>query len=351
MINIQLILSSLLQQINDPSFIARHKTNPKAFLRNRKITPLDIVLFVLTLARDTLPSEIKRYFSSVEKPSVSPGSMTKARSKLSSEAFRELFLNITSMMPQKRNFKGYRLVAFDGMKGELIRTPEILEKYQPMKDSRIPMFHAISAYDVLNKFFLDAVFLPSPADEHEAAIDLINGQTFGERDILLFDRGFPSVRLIQLLNQKKINFVVRVSNSFLSEVNTFRKSDLTDEVITINYTKRRSKTSRVKCDAPLSLTFRAVKIQLSSGETEVLITSFSEFSIAELSELYALRWGIETSYNYLKNSIHVERFVGILENSVKQEFYSALLMSNITSLLYDEANVELYKKLKTGETS
>lgn len=47
---------------------------------------------------------------------------------------------------------------------------------------------------------------------------------------------------------------------------------------------------------------RFVRFQLSEGNYEVLATSLTEehFTINDLKELYALRWGIETGFRELK---------------------------------------------------
>ena len=50
---------------------------------------------------------------------------------------------------------------------------------------------------------------------------------------MIFDRGFPSLSLIQKLLEHRLYFVMRVSSSFLKEVNAFRKSKYVDRVIHI----------------------------------------------------------------------------------------------------------------------
>lgn len=238
------------------------------------------------------------------------------------------------------------MIAIDGMEGDLPRTEELLKKYPPKEGERIPKFHAVSAYDVLNKVFLDAEFRQSPCDEREAAIALIESLQLDEHSVLIFDRGFPSIRLLQLLQGRRIAYVMRVSKSFLSEVNRFRESDARDVVIDIHYTGKRAATSGARCDCPWDTHVRAVKIPLPSEGDEILLTSLLDLSIDDLAEVYRLRWGIETSHNYLKNAIHIEEFMGTLENSIKQEFYAALFVYNMTSLLCAQADGSVLKKLQ-----
>ena len=83
---------------------------------------------------------------------------------------------------------------------------------------------------------------------------------------------------------------MRVSKSFLREVNDFGKS----------------------------FTLRCVKIQFESGQDEILVTNLTkaEFSRKSISELYTLRWKIETSFLHLKYVVCMEDFMGIKQNSI-----------------------------------
>ena len=97
---------------------------------------------------------------------------------------------------------------------------------------------------------------------------------------------------------------------------------------------------------PCTFNFRCVKISLKSGETEVLITNLNsnEFSSKELGELYNMRWGIETSFSYLKNAVNIETFIGVKENSIKQEFFSNLIVYSLAKVAANCAQIEYESK-------
>lgn len=59
------------------------------------------------------------------------------------------------------------------MKGELPKTPELTGKYC-RSGAQSPLFHAISAYDVMNDVYLDALFHFGCASEHEYGVKLID---------------------------------------------------------------------------------------------------------------------------------------------------------------------------------
>ena len=58
-------------------------------------------------------------------------------------------------------------------------------------------------------------------------------------------------------------------------------------------------------------------------------------------ELYFLRWPIETKYNELKYPLVIEEFVGATKISVIQEFFITLLLSNLCSLIKNEADKKI----------
>lgn len=61
-------------------------------------------------------------------------------------------------------------------------------------------------------------------------------------------------------------------------------------------------------------------------------------------ELYFKRWKIETYYDELKNKIKGEEFSGYSNQSILQDFYSTLFVSNIQTLIVSEINEELQEE-------
>lgn len=55
-------------------------------------------------------------------------------------------------------------------------------------------------------------------------------------------------------------------------------------------------------------------------------------------ELYFYRWPIELKYKELKSRLAIEEFSGATTTSVFQEFYINMLLSNLSSLIKNQAN-------------
>lgn len=334
------IFNTINDTINNEEFKNNYKSKPSDFTRKGKLSFQLVTFFIIGLFNTSFDFERIKFCKTANIESVSNAALSKARDKVRFTAFKELLRKTQAIIPSANRYKGYRVIAVDGIKGELPNTPEIRNKYGIPKRFQYPLFHAVASFDVLNCKFIDAEFSMSISDERKLACTLLDNHP-SEKDILLYDRGFPSIALIQKLNNANQKFVARVSNSFIKEINEFASQKSMDKIIHIDYTARRGTHSRVNnVDLPYSFDIRCVKVELKSGETEILITNLfnDEFKRSEISHLYALRWGIEIGFNHLKNAINIEEFVGIKENSIKQEFYSVLIKYNILMLYINEAD-------------
>ena len=190
----------------------------------------------------------------------------------------------------------------------------------------------------MNEVFLDALFHFGTVSEFENGVTLVDQLAKRNKNvsrIWIFDRGFPSLRLLQHLNQHNEKYVMRVSKSFLREVNDFTNSKAVDKEVQISYDKRRMTTNRVTSEGATELTVRCVRIKLKSETEEILVTNLDrkEFPKRYIKEIYGLRWGIETSYNYLKHAVFVEEFTSRKEQGIRQDFYATLLMSNFITCM------------------
>jgi hypothetical protein len=175
---------------------------------------------------------------------------------------------------------------------------------------------------------------------------ILTWKTPYSRDLILFDRGYPSAAFIAYLLSKKVHFLMRVSSSFYKEGND---SATPDEWVEIVITKERAKALK-KQGTPIPvgtvLTVRVIKVTLSTGETETLITDLpeNEVSYEESKVLYFKRWGIETRFNELKHQFEIENFSGETSAVIEQDFYATVLLSNMASLIEQDAQEEIEKK-------
>ena len=72
------------------------------------------------------------------------------------------------------------------------------------------------------------------------------------------------------------------------------------------------------------------------GKQQVLCTSLldtAKYKLAELGELYRIRWGIEEGYKMYKARVQVEAFSGRTAIAVKQDIYAKAMMMTLCAAL------------------
>ena len=81
-----------------------------------------------------------------------------------------------------------------------------------------------------------------------------------------------------------------------------------------------------------------MRVEIAEGQYEILLTNLDRDSFPpyELKKLYAMRWGIETSFRTLKYNLGLIYFHSWKKNMVMQELFAGLALYNITSAITAE---------------
>jgi hypothetical protein len=190
--------------------------------------------------------------------------------------------------------------------------------------------------------------------------------------ILLADRGYESYNLIAHCIESKIEFAVRAkelaSNGILAGISyLLPDKDEFDTTITLHLTYLREKDKKgipnikvlskstkfdfLSNDVPYyTLQLRIVCFTLSSGIKEYLLTNLprDEFSLADMKELYNLRWGIELSFRELKYLVDMVHFHALKEEYIDQEVAAKLIMFNYSSAICNNVVVPNASKKESG---
>ena len=99
-----------------------------------------------------------------------------------------------------------------------------------------------------------------------------------------------------------------------------------------------------------SIKVRLIRVDLPDGTTELLMTTLlcsKTYPTGIFKDLYFKRWGVENFYDEFKNKIKVELFSGYSNQSILQDFYAALFIANIQTLMVTELNEELQENQTT----
>ena len=95
------------------------------------------------------------------------------------------------------------------------------------------------------------------------------------------------------------------------------------------------------------LKVRLIRVELDSGETEILATSLTDmekFPVELFSDLYHCRWPVEEDYKTLKYRLEVENFSGKTVHSVYQDFHVKVFSKNLASIIAGITKTEILKK-------
>jgi hypothetical protein len=235
------------------------------------------------------------------------------------------------------------LWAVDGSTIPLPKTASLKETFGGASNQHSSESGSVTAricliYDVLNGIAIKGHLHSYHSSEDDACIESLDEMDFQDK-VLILDRGYVSYWMIYLLNEKGIKFVMRVKQGENKTVKEFMKSHRVDKTA-MWHPSYRSRNKLAKMNRQVSrktdLKIRMVKVILSTGETEVLVTNLYDskaYTPQSMKEVYGLRWGIETGYGHLKEKLQLAQFSGIRQVCIEQDFAASLLLFNIQSLI------------------
>jgi hypothetical protein len=326
------------------------------FTRNRKQPFNATLLFMFNLLRKSLAIEIDgfvrhlngRLFSGSTRR-FTPSAFIQNRKKINPEVFKHLSDVIIDNFYTADNdsltyLNGFRILAVDGSRITLPNTLELKKHYGVTKNqygAGVVQARASVLYDVLNGIALDAVL--DNLSEGERDLALKHAHRWKENDLIIYDRGYPSYDLINEHVKLKVDCLIRVKATYNSVVIAFVAGGKKSVVTEINPKQNQSfKDKYYNKDSTLKV--RLLRIDLPGGEIEVLMTTLVDSRkdpVKLFKELYFLRWGIETFYDELKNKLKVEHFTGYSKVSIQQDFFCAIFISNLQSVMVNDLEEEL----------
>lgn len=333
-----------------PDFVNRHKNSQKDFSRDRKLTFQTIFLFLINFIKGSYKDELDHYFKALFRLDVAISFVTKmafslARKKINYTAFIEMNRHLVEFFEthfqNRKRWCGFNLLAVDGSGQKLFKYNDVIKHFgtmKPKKGPERPMARISQLYDVLNKVTVDAIICPYKIGERELlrrhAINLLPD------DLLLLDRGYPAYWVFNLILSQGANFCARINKQW-KVVQEFVDSGLKDELIDLipSYESKNECLEMGLDTNPLKL--RLIRIELDTGEIEVLITSLldgQQYPHKIFKDLYHKRWPVETDYLFIKKRIELGNFSGKTALSVYQDFHAKIFAKNLSFILASPVN-------------
>lgn len=323
------------------------------FVRRRKLTAEVLIRLLLSMQGGSLNKEL--YDAGI---GVTASAFVQQRKKLSYTVLEEAMERFNDASRDSRTYRGYRVLAVDGTAVNMNRNPKsdsfVCSDYNPKGYNQL---HVNPMYDVLNKTYRHCVIQPQPQqDEIGALTFMLEWYDFGEKTLIVADRGYESYNVFaHLLEKPNVDFLIRVKqdNSAMRDIKKLPMEELDADIsctitttqtnedkknghILIQTRKNKDRVYSAKTRAgrwdfksPYAMKFRVVRFMLDTGEYETLATSLPRsFTLSEIKELYHARWGIETAFRELKYGLGLVNLHGKKDDFVKQEIFASMIMSN-----------------------
>ena len=358
------LLQGAIQDLTDCKCFFSH--NPQAdFSRKRKLSFEQMVQAILCMRGGSLANEMMDYFG-IQEDLATTSAFVQRRSKILPEAFECLFDLFTEKTDEDKRYEGMRLLAADGSDFLLAANPDDPDSFFPGTEEQksYNLLHLNALYDLTQHIYVDAILQKRrKSDECGALVSMIDRSRLN-RVLLLADRGYESFNVLAHIQEKGWTFLIRVKDGVGGIACGLDLPDAVefDVPISLNLTVKQTNEMKAllkdknhfkyisssarfdflprhsrKHDPVVfyNLSFRVVRFSISDTSFETVLTNLdaSSFPPVRLKELYAMRWGIETSFRELKHTIGLQHFHAKKVEFVHQEIFARLTMYNFYELI------------------
>lgn len=347
--------------------------------RNRKFPFEKVISSILAFGSGTLNHEIIDFFGLV--PSVGTSSaFIQRRATILPEAFECLFQHFTEKVDEDLRYRGLRLLAVDGSDLQISANPNDLDSYYPGTNEQkaYNLLHINAMYDLHQHIYVDALVQKSRKTDESGALTTMVDRSAIKDALLLADRGYESYNNLAHIQEKGWKFLIRIRDGTAGIASglDLPATDEFDVPFHLKLTNKQSnevkellkdkdhykfipnttrfdylpRTSR-KHDPTVffELHFRIVRFPISDTACETIITNLdaSAFSLYDIKRLYAMRWGIETSFRNLKHTLGLLHLHAKKVEFVLQEIFAKLTMYNFCELITQSVVIRQAQKKYT----
>lgn len=279
--------------------IDAHRQHPQDFTRRRQLTFKNLVLFLLNQPRTALQTELDQLYrvlnqGSVETLVVTAQAFSKVRSKLKPEVFESLNQTLQQQLDSlglRQTWRGLRVLAVDGSSVPLPLESAIASFFG--RHCEFPVARLSMLYDVADGQALHSLIVSVEVGERDCAHRHL--AHVPADSLTLFDRGYPGHWLFALFEQQQQHFLMRLPCGYNPQVKQFLQSGQVEETLffAASYPEVRLFCTEAGVDPEGRVELRLTRVELASGESEVLVTSLLDrqaFPVEVFADLYHRRW-------------------------------------------------------------
>ncbi|THH34349.1 IS4 family transposase [Neolewinella litorea] len=329
----------------------------RRFTRSSPLTFRRTVAFILQLVRKSTAVELHDFFGYLGLAPVTKSAFAQRRRYIRPAFYRDFFYrsvtDFYACFRHARRWRSYLLFAVDGTGQTLPREGWIGEAFgfHQNQHDNVPSTRILLTYDLLNRIILRADLHTQNSGEIRHAYP--NVERLPQDAIYIYDRGYAGYGLPFLHRRHGSDCIIRLPIDMSPEVRDFVRSGEPDRLIIVELKDRAYRTLRDLGQQPVwrqPLELRLVRVELSMGEVEVLLTTLMHrrrFHYRRIGELYGLRWGVETGISHLKSFLQLALTSAYTQPGVEQDLWSTFWFYNVQSAcLLDR---ELVKQARTKD--
>lgn len=320
---------------------------------------------ILAFRAGTLSREITDFFG-IDPSIGSPSAFVQQRAKKLPEAFEFVFHSFTEKIAKHDVYRGYRLLAVVGSDLQIAANPNDADSFFPGVNGQKPynLLHINAMYDLLQHIYVDALLQKRRNADESGALTVMVDRSPIKKALLIADRGYESYNNLAHIQEKGWSFLIRIKDGTtgISSGFVLPKTDIYDVPFHLKLTRKQTnsvkellksrnlykflsakhrfdflpQTSRTHDPAVFyDLFFRIVRFPISDTAYETIITNLDAdlFPLEEIKKLYAMRWGIETSFRDLKHTLGLLHLHAKKVDFVYQEIFAKLTMYNFCEVI------------------
>ena len=338
-----------------------------------------MIPFILAFRGGTLNHEIMDFFG-LDPSAGTSSAFIQRRSAILPEAFESLFHDFSRSVDENKLYRGIRLLAVDGSDLQIAANPKDPDSYYPGVNGQraYNLLHINAMYDLHQHIYVDALVQKSRKADESAALTAMVDRSAIESALLLADRGYESYNNLAHIQEKGWNFLIRMKDGtagiasglalpatdefdvpFHLKLTNKQSNEVKELLKDKNHYKHITNTIRFdylprtsrKYDPAVffELHFRIVRFPISDTACETIITNLdaSAFPLHDIKRLYAMRWGIETSFRNLKHTLGLLHLHAKKVEFVLQEIFAKLTMYNFCELITQSVVIQQAQKTHT----
>ena len=281
---------------------------------------------------------------------ITPSALTQARQALGTDVFFDLLKTSKIKHFEKHNdlitYKERKLYAIDGSNLNLTSCNALAEVFgRPSSTGTkqsLPQASFTALELVNSSWIIDYKLEKCDASELTQAKSLVANH-LGPNDLLLADRLYFDTQWYASL--------IKTETDFLFRVNCDRyKSCTLDSQKQIKQQRAIQGHVDIVTDlrikgGPETIPVRYIEIKREHGSTLYFMTTLrsEELSLQEASDLYRMRWEIETDFRFFKGQDHLPVVASRTEETVRQEVAMRVLAHNSLRFVQSEACIKARK--------